>query len=498
MSAAEPLLRVMAAHGERIALDDGANVWSYRQLLEQIASWRRRLDDLDAQRVAFRLTNGTAWIALDLALLASDRVAVPIPEFFSIAQQEHVLTVSGADTLVIETGGWRPDEFAPVESDDSAVFLTRIRRQAEPPVHGGTAKVTFTSGTTGRPKGVCLGAGHLLCTANAVQSALVEEGIGQHLCALPLSLLLENVAGVYASLGNGSRISVPPLASIGMTGSSALDVHRFVEAQHRYRPESLILVPQLLLALTAAAELGMELPDSYRFVAVGGGRVAGSLLERADGVGIPVYEGYGLTECGSVVAVNLPGARRRGSVGRSLPHVTVGIVDGEIQVIGGAMLGYVGEPAPPPCIATGDLGHLDDDGYLYVDGRRNHGFITAYGRNVSPEWIESELTAEITIAHAVVFGDALPANVALLVPRFAADEDALARAVAAVNSRLPDYARVSRWQRVPADEFAAAGCLTENGRVRRDVVTRRYDEALTDLYTHVETKSDAVVRSTGA
>src|SRR5690606_11466174 len=147
--------------------------------------------------------------------------------------------------------------------------------------------------------------------------------------------------GVYANLQNGSRICVPPLADVGMSASSSLAVARFVAAQHTYRPDSLILVPQLLLALTAAAEAGLPLPAGYRFVAVGGGKVSEALLERAARAGIPVHEGYGLTECGSVVAVNLPGAGRPGTVGRPLPHVAVSIIDGEIHVAGAAMLGYL-------------------------------------------------------------------------------------------------------------------------------------------------------------
>ncbi len=493
------LFRAMYRHGERIALDDGSSTWSYARLLHEIEAWVRILDAVQARRVVFRLPNGMAWIALDLALLVSGRLAVPLPGFFSTAQQRHVITASGADVLVTSgsAAGEEPvADFAPVLDHGGALVL---RADVLPPhVHAGTAKLTFTSGTTGAPRGVSLSATNLLRTASTIETALGGEGISRHLCALPLSLLLENVAGVYASLGNGSRIAVPALADIGVTGSSGLDVGRFVEAQQRFRPESLILVPQLLLALTAARELGMALPASHRFVAVGGGRVAPSLLERAGRAGIPVHEGYGLTECGSVVAVNLPGACRAGSVGRPLPHAEVAIVDGEIHVTGNAMLGYLGEPPAPARVATGDLGRLDEAGYLYVDGRRKHGFITAFGRNVSPEWIESELTSEIAVAHAVVFGEALPGNVALIVPRFESGDQAVAAAVAEANIRLPDYARISAWRSVPAADFQAGGCLTDNGRVRRDAATSRYQGILTDLYTQLENESHAAIRSSGA
>ena len=123
--------------------------------------------------------------------------------------------------------------------------------------------------------------------------------------------------------------------------------------------------------------------------------------------GLPAYEGYGLSECASVVALNAPGAVREGSVGRVLPHATLRIDEaGEIHVRGATMLGYLGEEgASPEEVATGDLGFINDDGYLYVQGRRKNLLITSLGRNVSPEWVERELLAHTSIGQAVVFGD---------------------------------------------------------------------------------------------
>ena len=130
-------------------------------------------------------------------------------------------------------------------------------------------------------------------------------------------------------------------------------------------------------------------------------------------------------------------------------------------------------------------------------GRRKSGFITAYGRNVSPEWIESELTAEIAIAQALVFGDALPGNVALIVPRGSAGEDAIATAVAAANARLPDYARVSNWHVIEPETFSTAGCLTENGRPRRDVAARCFDRQLQSMYERLQETAHAALRQAG-
>jgi long-chain acyl-CoA synthetase len=268
-----------------------------------------------------------------------------------------------------------------------------------------------------------------------------------------------------------------------------------MRSQNQYRPQSVIVVPQLLLAMTAAAEFGVTLPQTLRFVAVGGGTVPLSLIERAQRIGIPAFEGYGLTECGSVVALNLPNANRPGSVGRPLGDIALELVRGEIHVIGASMLGYLGDAPAAKRISTGDLGGLDDDGYLQVLGRRKNGFITAFGRNVSPEWIEAELQAEFAIAHAAVFGESLPEIVALIVTRGDADHQAIRAAVDAANARLPDYARVARWRRIPAAEFAAAGCLTANGRPRRNAIVSRFRSDLDEMYSQIEEQLHAAVRN---
>ena len=483
-------------HAPRIALNDGAVRQTYAELLRDVADWEDRLQRLGARRVAYRLPNGRTWIALDLALLQSGRVAVPMPDFFSPRQERHVLAASGVDTYVVCADHAAPAGagFACAERVRAAHVLRAVPVKP-PPVHAGTAKITFTSGTTGAPKGVCLSAAHLLATARAVADAIGPTAGWRHASTLPLSLLLENVAGVYANLWAGHEICVAPLSEMGISGSSGLNVAAFVSAQLRHRPNSIILVPQLLLALTAAAEFGITVPATYRFVAVGGACVARSLIERARKAGIPAYEGYGLTECGSVVALNLPHADRAGSAGKPLPHASIEIRDGEIRVGGATMLGYLGDRAAPATIATGDAGAFDDTGHLYVSGRRKSVFITAFGRNVNPEWIEGELQSEFAVATAAVFGESLPHNVALIVPRGQCNDAAVATAVDAANARLPDYARVALWRTVPQADFVAAGCLTENARPRRDAIAHHYRDLIAAMTATLEESFDASVRS---
>jgi len=269
-------------------------------------------------------------------------------------------------------------------------------------------------------------------------------------------------------------------------GPAGVDVQSLLGAVTTQAPNSLILVPELLHVLLDAAERGWVVPRSLNFIAVGGARVSSALLERADAVGLPVFEGYGLSECGSVVCLNTPQARRAGSVGRALPHARVRVdPDGQVYVAGSVMLGYLdGRPLPPGAeYATGDLGSLDDDGFLRLTGRAGNRFITSYGRNVSPEWIESEISQRLGAAPVFACGEARPYVVVLLGVGHETCDAAIERAIAAANTVLPEYARVRRWMRTPRPFSLEDGTLSANGRLRRGGIHARYAALIDSLYT---------------
>jgi heme oxygenase len=154
--------------------------------------------------------------------------------------------------------------------------------------------------------------------------------------------------------------------------------------------------------------------------------------------------------------------------------------DCEIEVEGSLFLGYLGESAAAPSAwPSGDLGEIDADGFVWIRGRRKHVLITAFGRNVSPEWVETALRDQAAVAQAVVFGDALPTLRAVLWPVHADTHDAtLQAAVDAANAGLPDYARIGRWVRGCAPFDAASGLATANGRPKRDAIAARHADAL--------------------
>ena len=246
------------------------------------------------------------------------------------------------------------------------------------------------------------------------------------------------------------------------------------------------MVPELLDLVVAAAEKGWPVPASLRFVAVGGGSVARELLARAAAVGLPVYEGYGLSEGASVVCLNTPEAHRPGTVGRPLPHARLRIDGrGEVMIRGATMLGYLGATPQNPGadLATGDLGELDDDGYLHLRGRLRNVYITTLGRNVSPEWVEREIVCEPGIRQVLVHGEARPYAVALIVPDSAnTTPEVIECSIANANRRLPDYARVRRWTCVPGPFGVSEGLATANGRLRREAIVSRYAVQLQAMY----------------
>jgi len=240
----------------------------------------------------------------------------------------------------------------------------------------------------------------------------------------------------------------------------------------------------------------------------------GAPLAREIGVffaalGVPLYQGYGLTETAPVLTVNHPEAVRQGSVGRPLPEVEIRIADdGEILAKSpGVMRGYWQKPEATAEVFdadgwfhTGDIGYLDADGFLYITDRKKDLLVTSGGKNVAPQPIEKALLASGVLAQAVVVGDGFPQITALLVPNVETlgvelgerDPALLARdpraekrvqqAVDAVNKGLAEHERVRRFRLLERELTLADGELTPTLKVRRKVVLERYRDVVSSMY----------------
>lgn len=465
------------------ALSDGHNSLSYRAMVARLATLAETLRELARQKnirvMALHAGNSIDWVLLDLACQIADIVCIPLPLFFNQEQCEHCIRSAAVDLLIsdreFDFSGLSGELKTELINEPLSVFArfnqwhVMFNHTRTALVPEGTQKITFTSGSTGEPKGVCLSSEHQWRVAESLADAVALEA-PRHLCLLPLSTLLENIGGVYAPLLNGGSVMIASEKQRGMPGSSSIDSAVLLRCISDFSPHTLIVVPQLLSALLAASVQGWPVPDSLKFVAVGGAKVARELIGNARAAGIPAWEGYGLSECGSVVALNTPEHEKPGTVGRILPHCQVEIIQGEVQVSGACHLGYLAMPETwyPSHIATGDLGAVDGENYLSIDGRKKNLLISAWGRNIQPEWIESEITLNPLIKHCVLVGDAKPFLLAIIAANDEVSNETISQWLNKVNRRLPDYAQVKRWIRPEARQWLTF--LSANGRAKRDLI----------------------------
>ncbi len=467
---------------DQVALSGSGGRYTYPQLLQKVGQLCAELEKLSCEVLALHADNSVGWVLADLACQQAGIVTIPLPTFFSSEQLANCTLATGA-RFVLSDHEHRDAVFPGIALGDPrplaglpGFYLRPVQAPQAAQMPAATQKVTFTSGSTGAPKGVCLSLDHQWRVARSLADT-IGEARPRHLCLLPLSTLLENIAGVMTPLLLGGEVVVLDDRERGFHGSSSLDVERLLQCIEETRPNTLILIPQLLNILLAALRKGWEAPDSLSFIAVGGGKVAGATLAAAQDLGLPVYQGYGLSECASVVALNSPRQHLLSSVGRPLPHCSVAIEDGEIVVSGATFLGYLGDPESwyPDKVRTGDIGRLDA-GWLTVEGRKKNLLITSFGRNISPEWIEASLLSASLLSHCVVMGDGDASLSALVAAPGGVSDEAIDRWVDQVNEKLPDYARVVTWTRVGEAGFRAY--CTENGRPKRELIKQDFSRML--------------------
>lgn len=286
------------------------------------------------------------------------------------------------------------------------------------------ATIVFTSGTTSEPRGVVLSQKNLMSNATAIAAAFADEPTGRRLCWLPLSHLYARTADLYCWLIRGSEFALVERPE---------DV---LAASQKTQPEFMNVVPYFLdklrrhvqttavTQLERAAMLHQMLGGKVRLLIAGGAALADSTRDFYAEHGITAVQGYGLTEAGPVVATETLAHHRRGSVGRLLPGVEVRFTDeGELCVrSSGVMQGYWQDPGLTESklrdgwLHTGDIGRIDDDGFLFVEGRCDDVLVLSTGCKVSPTAIEAALLEEPLIQQVLVVGQGRKHLAALIVP----------------------------------------------------------------------------------
>ncbi|MBC7158169.1 MAG: AMP-binding protein, partial [Rhodobacteraceae bacterium] len=294
--------------------------------------------------IALDLAGGLDFVVADLAVTLAGRTLVPVPFFFSPEQRANLLRDSGAGAVIGRRGAApAPDTAALAHIDLAALPAGPVPARA---YAGGARRVIYTSGSSGRPRGVVLGDRQLGASVAALARVVGAGPDDRHLSVLPLAQLLEQIAGVFLPILAGAEVVLAMPATQALLGGP---VAGLTAAMAAARPTTSLLAPGLLGRWVAdLAARGERAPDSLRFVAVGSAPTPPALLAAAEAAGIPVHEGYGLSECCAVVAMNRPGTAAAGSVGRVLDTVRVTIEDGEIVVEGPSVMeGYLGGPPAP-------------------------------------------------------------------------------------------------------------------------------------------------------
>jgi len=464
--------------GDSLAFDDGIDRLDYAALARRVAGAAEELRAVSPSSAVIGVLGGNRvdWVVGQLAGWYAGRTVVPLPPFFRVSHLRHLARDAGVSYVwttldMVGTARLLGIPFAPIPDRLSSVV---------PAPSANAGQIIYTSGSTGEPKGVLLKSGQTMWTAQALARAIAARSDDSYLSVLPLALLLETICAVMVPILAGAAVRLETAFAANFGEGATFPLAALVAT---HRPSCMALVPQLLQTWIAQLnEARATAPDSLRFVAVGGAAVCPALAQEAFRLGIPVYEGYGLSECGSVVALNRPGARRPGTVGKPLPGLDIRIENGEIVVRGAPVMdGYLHSTPARGICATGDIGEIDDSGFLTVRGRRDNLIVTPMGRNISPEWIESLILSDPRIAHCVVTHVEGPHLTAILVPA-PRDEvwfeqvshDAIGAMVTACCREAPAYAVPRHYVVAPAAELARFGLMTGNGRIRRKALLEAY------------------------
>jgi long-chain acyl-CoA synthetase len=516
------------------------------------------------------------WTLADYAIMACGGVTVPIYETSSDEQIHWILADSGAVGCVVESGRHRDavervrdrlpdlrgvwqiepggDDLTALAAAGEAVPAAQVDQRRLAVRADDLATIIYTSGTTGRPKGCMLSHRNIYTdVANAI------PGLPQFFKPGSSTLLFLPLAHSFARLIQmGVVIGRVHTAFTPDVGSLTTDMASF-------RPTFILAVPRVFEkvyngarqrahaggkgaifdradriavsyseALDSPGGPGMLQRASHTLMdklvysklrAAMGGRCIGAMSGGAPlgarlahffrGVGITVYEGYGLTETSPAVAVNLVDHIRVGTVGRPLPSVTVHIDDdGEILISGDIVFGgYWNNPDATAEVIdaegrfhTGDLGQLDDEGYLSITGRKKEIIVTAGGKNVAPAVLEDRVRAHPLVSQCMVVGDRQPFVAALItldeeaLPGWKAEHDKPAEAKVAdlrqdellratlqaaiddANLAVSKAEAIKVFRILPADFTEVNGMLTPSLKVKRSVVAKEYADEIAAIY----------------
>jgi long-chain acyl-CoA synthetase len=449
------------------------------------------------------------------------------------------------------------------------------------PVPADTAALIYTSGTTGNPKGVILTHANIAYNVSAVHELIPVGQVDRSLSFLPWAHSFGQTGELHLFFSIGASMAIceavdkilDNLAEVKPTVLLSVPrifnrIYTAVQTQIAGKPKAVQELVKAALKVTAKERRGerlklhelalLELVDKVVFEKVrarfggrlkyavsGGAALSREVAEFIDSLGITVYEGYGLTETSPIATVNLPGARKIGSVGRPIPGVRVEIdstvgerkpaeggkparFEGEIVVYGhNVMKGYLKRPEENAAVfnkdggfRTGDLGFIDPQGFLFITGRIKEQYKLENGKYVVPTPLEEAIKLSPYVANVMVFGDNKPFNVALVVPNIPAVKkwaeehhvslpgggDALVKddkvrsllkqEIEKYGAAFKGFESIQDFALVAEDFTTDNGMLTPSLKLKRRKVVEVHGPAIEALYTKRAAKGQTSARGT--
>lgn len=498
---------------------------TWAQAADQVQRMATALKGLGLQpgdAVAISGRNTAHWFLADLAIAMAGMVSVGLYPKQAPANTRYILEHSETKALFLgpmmdidEFLGAVPDGIRMIGlpysevpeqalSWDGLVAESAPQQDYQAPPEDGLMTLVYTSGTTGNPKGVMITFGNMMFAAQGLLETMPAQGQERFFSYLPLAHAFERGALALGSLYLGAQVyflehidklarQLPQVAPTRFFGVP-LVYSRIQAGVLRKLPQKkldrLLSIPLVRTLIRRKILRGMGLHEA-NMCFVGAAPMPKPLMEWFDRIGLPLYQGYGMTENSIYATTNLPGANRIGSVGKPMPRAEMRISEeGEVQFRhAGVMKGYYKEPektretfTEDGWLKTGDKGHVDADGYLYITGRVKEIFKTLKGKYVAPAPIEGAMKSNTHIDQLCLVGANLKQPVLLvsLLPeaRALTGEDVDASLIAtmdAVNSTLEAHEKIAKIVVVNDEWTIDNGLMTPTMKVKRNDVESRYE-----------------------
>lgn len=408
---------------------------SYRVIMENVSAVRKGLSEegFQGKHIALIGNSSVEWIESYLGIITGKNVAVPLDAMLPIEDLTGLINRSDSEALFLSPKNkgllegilaecpnlktiWLLQEESTEFSDERVTFLGKLKEAGRGskaasgrPEAGDTATIIFTSGTTGKSKGVMLTQENL--ASNVLSVDFEAEPGTVILSVLPIHhafcLVMDWLKGF----------------SLGATVCINDSLMHMVKNMGIFKPEIILMVPLMVETIyKRISSAGPLIPKkmaaakafggNLRIIITGGAHLDPFYIDKFADYGIDIFEGYGMSECSPVISSNTPQTHKAGSIGKPLSNVEVSFADGEILVRGSSVMkGYYKMPEETAktlkegWLHTGDKGYLDEDGFLFINGRIKNLIILSNGENISPEEIENKLALGKLVGEVVVTGE---------------------------------------------------------------------------------------------